>query len=229
MDFKTMIQLPVLEISQVLKILQEISDKERAQEKPNMPKVIISTQTGNVSGYFVNYDIDKNVVLLCNWYENNAELQYIQFHSISSICIGNVHNYIYLLSDGKIPFTPSESDIPTMLQLKKEIKNLELDFQSALENEIAVTFKYDEIPDNTSKYYALKVLNALNETINSIATNNLSKEAFNAVIANVIFKFGDVNKVTLEKDTLLISFNISKGWKSVSLKSELQDLIEKCL
>ena len=59
MDFKTMLQLPVLDTNEVLKILQEIADIERKKEKPQMLQVTISTHSGGASGFFVNYDSEK--------------------------------------------------------------------------------------------------------------------------------------------------------------------------
>ena len=93
MDFKTMLQLPVLEISQVLKTLQGIADEERNKEKPQMPNVSIGTSRGNVSGYFINYDTEKSIVLLGNWYDHKPDLQYVELHAIASISLGNIENF----------------------------------------------------------------------------------------------------------------------------------------
>ncbi|WP_417444102.1 hypothetical protein [Joostella sp.] len=229
MDFNTMLQLPVLEISQVIKILQEIADQERTKEKPNMPKVIISTTTGNVSGYFINYDTSKNIILLGNWYDNNPELQYVQSHAISSISLVKFNKYIHLLSDGKIPFTPDTSDIPTLLQLKKEIKELELDLNKTFDKEISIVYKYEGTPEDLDKFYASKVLLLLKETLSKIAGDKLAKESFREVTSVVNFSLENTNECTLKDDVLSVVIDVSKGLKSALTANQLQTEIEKTL
>ncbi|WP_417886664.1 hypothetical protein [Zunongwangia sp.] len=229
MDFKTMLQLPVIETSEILKILQEVADNERKREKPNMPKISFSNTDGTISGYFINYDADKGVVLIGNWYDNEADLQYVSFHSISCIMLQNVKDYVHLLSDGKIPFTPDPKDVPTQLQLKKEIKTAVLALQEALGNELTINYDAGENPSDTEKLYAKKAIQLLQETISTLAENKLAKEAFSENIATVNFQFTEANKVELNKQVLSISFNIEKGWKSVLRKTELQNEIEKNL
>ena len=72
MDFKTMLQLPVLDTNEVINILQEIADLERCKERPQMPQVTISTHSDSASGFFVNYDSDKKTILLCDLYDRKA-------------------------------------------------------------------------------------------------------------------------------------------------------------
>ncbi|MGS2763018.1 hypothetical protein [Sinomicrobium sp. M5D2P9] len=229
MDFKTMIQLPVLETSQVLEVLQEIANKERNQERPNMPKVSISNSSGQVSGYFINYDADKGVILVGNWYDNQADLQYINFHGISSISVANIKNYAYLLSDGKIPFIPDPNEVPTMLQLKKEIKNLSLALKDTLGKELTITYRHTDTSTDTEKFYAGRVINLLKETLNTVSEDNLAKKAFTETVNTLHFSFSEENTVTLENDELHVSLSLAKGWKSVASKTELQDQIEKTL
>ena len=148
MDFKTMLQLPVLETNQVLNILQEIADIERKEDRPRMPKVTICTHGDSATGFFVNYDAEKRVVFLCDIYDRDAQFQYIKVHTISSISFSNINKYGYLLSDGKIPFIPDDSEIPTLLQLKKDIKNLELETKTLLDKDIAFSYKLKETPED---------------------------------------------------------------------------------
>ena len=229
MDFKTMVQLPVIETREVLKILQEVADHERKQENPNMPKISFSNTDGTISGYFINYDADKGVVLIGNWYDNEADLQYVSFHSISCIMLQNVKDYVHLLSDGTIPFTPNPKDVPTQLQLKKEIKATVLALQEGLGKELTVTFDAGENPSDTEKFYTKKAIQFLKETILSLAENKLAKEAFSESIDTVTFEISTTNAVQLNERVLHISFNLEKGWKSIFSKTELQDEIEKNL
>ncbi|QXP59996.1 hypothetical protein [Olleya sp. HaHaR_3_96] len=229
MDFKTLLQLPVLDINQVISLLQEIADKERSKEKPSMPKVSISTQAGHVSGYFVNYNSEKRTILLCDLYDRNAELQYIQSHAIASISLTNINNYTYLFSDGKIAFMPPANEIPTILQLKKDLKNVEVEVKAALNIEIAISFNYDDTPSDIEKYYAAKGIALLKETITSLSEDKLVKTTFTEMITTVDFKLGTENKVVLKNKGLLITLDISKNLKSVASKTELQNKIEQCL
>ena len=226
MDFKTMLQLPVLDTNEVLKILQEIADIERKEERPRVPKVAISTNTGSASGFFVNYDVEKKVVLLCDIYDRDAQFQYLDVRSISSISLSNINKYGYLLSDGKIPFTPDASEIPTLLQLKKNINSLELEIKDVLEKDVSLTYKYEVIPEDIDKFYATKVLVLLKETFSKIAANNLTKNTFTAAIAIINFNLSTENKVCLEKNVLSITLDISKGLKSLPTAIELQNQIK---
>jgi len=99
MDFKTMLQLPVLDNNQVLEMLLEIAAIERDKERPQMPQVTISTNLDSTSGFFVNYDSDKKAILLCDLFDGKAQFNYISAHAISSISISNINKYAYLLSD----------------------------------------------------------------------------------------------------------------------------------
>ena len=229
MDFKTMLQLPVLDIKQVLKILQEIADIERNADKPRMPKVMISTHSGSASGFFVNHDTEKQVILICDIYDREPQFQYLEVHSISSISISNISKYVYLLSDGKIPFTPDASEIPTVLQLKKEINALEISLKDDLEKEISIHFNYEGTPEDLDKFYASKVVVLLKETLSKIAVDNLAKEAFTEAITTVNFNLGTENKSVLESDVISITVDTSKGLKSFPKTKKLQDQIEKCL
>ncbi|WBL21123.1 hypothetical protein [Zunongwangia sp. HRR-M8] len=229
MDFKTMLQLPVIETSEVLKILQEVADNERKRENPNMPKISFSNTDGTISGYFINYDADKGVVLIGNWYDNEADLQYVSFHSISCIMLQNVKDYVHLLSDGKIPFTPDSKDVPTQLQLKKEIKIAVLALQESLGKELKIKFDAGENTTDTEKFYAKKAIAFIKETITTLAENNLAKEAFSESIDTINFNFSEENTVTLNERSFTISFNIEKGWKSIFSKMQLQNEIEKNL
>ena len=229
MNFKTMLQLPVLETNEVLKILQEVADHERKQENPNMPKISFSNTDATISGYFINYDPDKGVVLIGNWYDNEADLQYVSFQSISCIMLQNVKEYVHLLSDGKIAFTPRPEDVPTKLQLKKEIKAAAMALQKPLEKALNIVFNTGENPSDTEKYYAKKAINFLQETLVILAENNLAKEAFSENVDAIEFKFTKANKVELTESVLHINFNLEKGWKSVFSKTELQNAIEKNL
>ncbi|SIQ30146.1 hypothetical protein [Maribacter ulvicola] len=229
MDFKTMLQLPVLEISQVLKTLQGIANEERNKEKPQMPNVSISTSTGHVSGYFINYDTEKNIVLLGNWYDHKADLQYVELHSIASISLGNINNYLYQFSDGAIPFVPNEDEVPTLLQLKKEIRDLEQSAEKMLGKAVAINYAYEEKPEDLEKYYATKIISILKGTLMSIAADPLAKEAFINAINELSFRQCEENKVSLENGNLSISLDLSKGLKTVASINKLQDLIEKCL
>ncbi|WP_434036241.1 hypothetical protein [Formosa sp. 4Alg 33] len=229
MDFKTMLQFPVLDTNQVINILQDIADIERKEDRPRMPKVTICTHGDSASGFFVNYDAEKKVVLLCDIYDRDAQFQYIQVHSISSISFSNVNKYGYLLSDGKIPFTPDPSEIPTVLQLKKDIKALELEVQTALDKEISIAFRYDGTPEDLDKYYASKVLSLLKETLSKIASDHLAKEAFTAAISTVEFTLGNKNTSTLNKNGVVLTIDTTKGLKSYPKATTLQSLIEKGL
>ncbi|WP_458627063.1 hypothetical protein [Winogradskyella sp. PC D3.3] len=229
MDFKTMLQLPVLDTNEVLKILQDIANIEREAERPRMPKVAISTHSGSASGFFVNYDSEKKTILLCDIYDRDAQFQYIESHSVSSISLSNINKYAYLLSDGKIPFTPEPSDIPTLLQLKKDIKSLEVELQTAFEKEITVSYIYEGTPEDLDKFYASKVLSLLKETLVNIAADHLAKEAFIGSIATVQFNLGTATTVTLENDVVSIGINTSKGLQSFPTAKTLQDQIEKGL
>ncbi|WP_430427507.1 hypothetical protein [Maribacter litoralis] len=229
MDFKTMLQLPVLEISQVLKTLQGIADEERNKERPQMPNVSIGTSRGNVSGYFINYDTEKSIVLLGNWYDHKADLQYVELHSIASISLGNINNYLYQFSDGTIPFAPNEDEVPTLLQLKKEIRDLEQSAEKMFGKEIAINYVYEEKPEDVEKFYANKIISILEGTLKLIATEPLAKEAFVNAVNELAFTQGEENKVSLKNGNLSISLDLSKGLKSVASTNKLQDLIEKCL
>lgn len=227
MDFKTMLQLPVLDTNEVLKILQEIADIERKKEKPQMPQVTISTHSGGASGFFVNYDSGKNVVLLCDIYDRKAQFQHVETLSISSISMSNINKYGYLLSDGKIPFTPEDDEIPTLLQLKKEINFLEIELKEFFDKKVTIVYEFEENPENLDKYYISKIVALLKETLSKIAIDNLAKEAFTESISAVKFTLGKVIKTTLEEETLSITLDITKGLKSFPTSTKLQDLIEK--
>ncbi|WP_179352051.1 hypothetical protein [Winogradskyella vidalii] len=229
MDFKTILQFPVLDTVEILKILQEIADIERQEERPEMPQVTISIFNDSASGFFVNYDSEKNIILLCDMYDRKAQFQYIASSSISSISIRNVNKYGYLLSDGKIPFTPDESEIPTLLQLKKDIKALELEINEAIGKDITIKYNYDGTPEDLDKFYALKVLGLLEETLSKIATDKLAKEAFTASISEIEFTLGTENKATLENGIISIILDTSKGLKSLPKAVKLQEHIEKNL
>ncbi|WP_179317810.1 hypothetical protein [Winogradskyella undariae] len=229
MDFKTMLQLPVLDTNAVLKIVQEISDIERKEDRPRMPKVSISTHSGSASGFFVNHDAEKKVVLLCDIYDRDAQFQYIEVNSISSISLSNINKYGYLLSDGKIPFVPSADEIPTVLQLKKDIKALELEVKAVLEKEISIVYIHEGTPEDLDKFYASKIVSLLKETLSSIAADNLAKEAFSESISTINFNLGSENKSSLEKDVLSITVDTSKGLKSFPKAKGLQTQIEKQL
>gem|GEM_PF-1513917 len=229
MNFKTMLQLPVLETNEVLKILQEVADHERKQENPNMPKISFSNTEGTISGYFINYDRDKGVVLIGNWYDNEADLQYVSFHSISCIMLQNVKDYVHLLSDGKIPFTPRPEEVPTQLQLKKELKAAGVALKEPLGKTLSIVFNAGENPSDTQKYYAKKAIDLLQETLVILAENNLAKEAFSETVEAIEFEFAKANTIELSDSMLRITFNLEKGWKSVLNKTELQNAIEKNL
>jgi len=229
MDFKTMLQLPVLDTNAVLKIVQEIADIEREADRPHMPKVSISTHSGSASGFFVNHDAEKKVVLLCDIYDRDAQFQYIEVNSISSISLSNINKYGYLLSDGKIPFVPSADEIPTVLQLKKDIKALELEVKAVLEKEISIAYTYEGTPEDLDKFYASKIVTLLKETFSKIGADNLAKEAFTEAITAVNFNLGVENKSALEKDVLSITVDTSKGLKTFPKAKVLQSQIEKCL
>ena len=229
MDFKTMLQLPVLDTNAVINILQEIADIERKEDRPRMPKVSITTHSDSASGFFVNYDAEKKVVLLCDIYDRDAQFQYIEVHSISSISLSNINKYGYLLSDGKIPFTPDASEIPTVLQLKKDTKALEQEVKDALGKEISIAYKYEGTPEDLDKFYASKVLSLLKETFSKIAVDHLAKEAFTEAITTVNFNLGMENNSTLENEVLSITVDTSKGLKTFLKAARLQEQIEKCL
>lgn len=229
MDFKTMLQLPVLDTNAVLKIVQEIADIERKEERPHMPKVSISTHSDTASGFFVNYDTEKKVVLLCDIYDRDAQFQYIEVNSISSISLSNINKYGYLLSDGKIPFTPNADEIPTVLQLKKDIKALELEVKAVVEKEISIAYMHEATPEDLDKYYAAKIVVLLKETLSKIAAEHLAKEAFTEAITTVNFNLGTENKASLEKEVLSITIDTSKGVKTFPKAIKLQEQIEKCL
>lgn len=224
-----MLQLPVLETKQVLTILQQVAQEERNQEQPNMPKVTISSNTGNASGYFIDFQEEKGVILIGNWYANQVELQYVNFFSISSISITNIDEYLYLLSDGKIPFVPNANQVPTMLKLKREIKAADLALQEAIGKEVSLTFNAGETPSDTEKFYAKKAIQFLKETLLSLAENELAKEAFSESIDTINFEISETNEVQLNERVLGISLNLKKGWKSIFSKIELQNEIEKNL
>jgi len=171
MDFKTMLQFPVLDTKTVIHILQEIADIERHEERPQMPQVTISTHSDSASGFFVNYDSEKHTILLCDMYDRKAEFQYIESHAISSISLRNIDKYAYLLTDGSIPFTPNPEDIPTLLQIKKDIKALEVELQQSLGKEIAITFDYEDTPEDLFKFYASKVIVLLQKTFANMAAD----------------------------------------------------------
>lgn len=227
MDFKTMLQLPVLDTNEILKIVQEIADIERKTERPSMPKVAISTHSDTASGFFVNYDTEKKMVLLCDIYDRDAQFQYMDVRSISSISLSNINKYSYLLSDGKIPFTPDASEIPTVLQLKKDIKNLELEIKDALGKEIAITYVHDGTPEDIEKFYASKVIALLKETLSKIAADHLAKVAFTDAISTVNFCLGNAHKLSRDKEIITITIDTSKGLKSFPKMMQLQEQIEK--
>jgi len=229
MDFKTMLQFPVLDTKTVIHILQEIADIERHEERPQMPQVTISTHSDSASGFFVNYDSEKHTILLCDMYDRKAEFQYIESHAISSISLRNIDKYAYLLTDGSIPFTPNPEDIPTLLQIKKDIKALEVELQQSLGKEIAITFEYEDTPEDLFKFYASKVIVLLQKTFANMAADALAKSAIIEAVSSVKFSLSNDNISTLENGELNITINTKKGLKSFPKASKLQEQIEKFL
>ncbi|MBP1840537.1 hypothetical protein [Formosa algae] len=229
MDFKTMLQLPVLDTTEVLNILQEIADLERHKERPQMPQVTISTTNDSATGFFVNYDSDKRTILLCDMYDRKAQFQYIASHSVSSVSIRNIEAYGYLLSDGTILFTPSDDEIPTVLQLKKDIKALEDDAQSLLGKPLAISYNYEGTPEDLDKFYASKVLTVLQNTLSKIGADHLAKTAFTDAIASLNFTLGKDNTSVLNQDVLTLTIDTTKGLKSFPKAAQLQEQIETFL
>lgn len=229
MDFKTMLQFPVLDPQSIIQILKEIADIERKEERPQMPQVTISTHSDSASGFFVNYDSEKHTILLCDMYDRKSEFQYIDSRSISSITLRNVDKYAYLLSDGKVPLTPNPDEIPTVLQLKKDIKALEEDLEGRLEKALSIAFKYEDTPEDIEKYYASKVLKLLQSTFCNIASDPLAKTAFTEAVSTVNFSLGSENKTVKDNKVISITVNTSKGLKSIVKDKQLQEQIEKFL
>jgi len=229
MDFKTMLQLPVLDTNAVINILQEIADIERHEERPQMPQVTISTHSDNASGFFVNYDSEKKTILLCDMYDRKAQFIYIEAHAISSISLRNVDKYGYLLSDGNIPFVPTDDEIPTVLQLKKEVKALEEEVKVSFAKEISVTYKYEGTPGNLDKFYASKVIKLLQKTFSNVAADSLAKSAFTEAVSKVNFSLGSDNTSAFENGELNVIVNTTKGLKSFPKANQLQEQIEKFL
>lgn len=229
MDFKTMLQLPVLDTKTVINVLQEIADIERNEERPQMPQVSITTSSSSANGFFVNYDSDKHTILLCDMYDRKSQFQYIEVHSVASITVSNINKYSYLLSDGNIPFVPEDDEIPTVLQLKKDIKALEEEVKASLEKEVSIAFNYNGTPEAIDKFYASKVIKLLQKTLSNIAADNLAKNAFTDTITTVNFCLGLENKTVQEKEVITITVDTSKGLKSFPKEKQLQEQIEKGL
>ena len=229
MDFKTMLRLPVLDTKAVINVLQEIADIERNEERPQMPQVSVTTSSSSASGFFVNYDSDKHTILLCDMYDRKAQFQYIEVHSVASISISNINKYGYLLSDGNIPFVPEDDEIPTVLQLKKDIKALEEDIKASLEKEISIAFNYEGTPEDLDKFYAAKVIKLLQKTLSNMAADNLAKTALTDSVSTINFSLGSENKAVQNNEVITITVDTSKGLKSFPKEKQLQEKIEKGL
>src|SRR5690606_826018 len=57
MDFKTMLQLPAMPTTKIIEILQQIVEKERGSDNPDIPQVRITAgASGSYAGYFIDYN-----------------------------------------------------------------------------------------------------------------------------------------------------------------------------
>lgn len=232
MDFKTMLQLPAMPTAKIIEILQQIVEKERSNDNPDIPQVRITAgASGSYAGYFIDYNKNDRTILLGNWFDNQSELNYIDYSTVTGISVSRANKYAYLFSNGKIPFVPAEGDVPTMLKLKEAIKDTQMAFKIALKvsHDVIIEWNKPEVPTDTDKYYAKEFLNTLKNAVTAICADNLGREAFAESVKKLVYKFGTENTVTLNGDEMLVTANMERNWQTVPSATMLQEMMEKCL
>lgn len=232
MDFKTMLQLPAMPTAKIIEILQQIVEKERSNDNPDIPEVRITAgASGSYAGYFIDYNKSDRTILLGNWFDNQSELNYIDYGTVTGISVSRANKYAYLFSNGKIPFVPTEGDVPTMLKLKEAIKDTQMAFKIALKvsHDVIIEWNKPEAPTDTDKYYAKEFLNTLKNAVTAICADNLGREAFAESVKKLAYKFGTENTVTINGDEMLVTANLERNWQTVLSATMLQEMMEKCL
>lgn len=232
MDFKTMLQLSAMPTAKIIEILQQIVEKERSNDNPDIPQVRITTgASGSYAGYFIDYNKNDGTILLGNWFDNQSELNYIDYGTVTGISVSRANKYAYLFSNGKIPFVPAEGDVPTMLKLKEAIKDTQMAFKIALKvpHDVIIEWNKPEATTDTDKYYAKEFLNTLKNAVTAICADNLGREAFAESVKKLVYKFGTENTVTLNGDEMLVTANMERNWQTVPSATMLQEMMEKCL
>ena len=109
------------------------------------------------------------------------------------------------------------------------MNSVALDLKAALNKQIAVTYSYQDTPNDNQKYYAHSAITLLKDTMANIAKDNLSKAAFTESVSTIQFNLDTTNAVSLAAGTLSITLDVSKSLKSVASAHQLQELIEACL
>ncbi|MFL9837310.1 hypothetical protein ABS768_07370 [Flavobacterium sp. ST-75] len=232
MDFKTMLQLPAMPTTKIIEILQQIVEKERDSDNPDIPQVRITAgASGSYAGYFIDYNKDDRAILLGNWFDNQSELNYIDYGIVTGITVSRANKYAYLFSDGKIPFVPAEGDVPTMLKLKEAIKDTQAALKIALKvpHDVIIEWNKPEVPRDTDKYYAKEFLSTLKNAVACICADNLGREAFAESVKKLVYEFGTENKVILNGEEMLVTVNLERNWQTIPSAIMLQEMMEKCL
>lgn len=230
MDFAKILQLKADNPQSILEKLYEQVRSERDKTSPLLPQLRLALSSGTfINGSLLHFNTRKGELLLGIQHEGMPELKYCNSASVVSLEIQNSTHFMYALSDGNIPFTPLEADVPNNLELKRLIVNAGLKLSEALDQEIALTFDLTDIKEPIQFYTAKLLVTTMREVFLKIAKSELGKQTLKESVQKIELQLAEVNSVVLDGQTLKVNCRVQNSPSLAWSSSELQEKIEEKL
>lgn len=170
--------IPLLKTEQPSDILRKVvAWNETKSNHRNKASVRIGIGAGfQVEG--VPLKIDKNGSAIFS--TQDGSITYVSAFGISGIQILNPSMVMEILTDGSY-FEIPESEVPTTLELKRNLKSFEHFLKDTYSIDIKGKVLDNEIETDAEKFQFQQFLNILQNTIQKLATDNLGKEALEGI------------------------------------------------
>ena len=229
MDFKTLFHLKADSPQNLLKKLYEHSKYEADKEKPLLPQLILLLNGGNmISGFLLHYNLSNGEILIGQSHEGMSTLKYCNSASVISLELQNTFPFMYMLSDGKIPFQPAEADIPTNLEIKRSLSDTGIKLSEKIGKDIIVQFDLSNIKSSMELYTSKLLIHTIKQSLSKIADNELGKEALGK-FESVELQLGEDKLVEVSNNKLKISCEVVNRPALAWSVTELCDKIEEKL
>ncbi len=214
--------LPEILVAGPLNIFEKVlAFNSRTEALEKMVQIRLGLSSGTVfEGIPLKKDVEGNTLL----FGANGNLGYVNIGSLISVEIMNPDLSLSLLTDGAF-FEVPESEIPTGLQLKRNVKAI----ADAMQTDLGVVLDLEAVLAKSltdkEKYQLKPFLRALATVLGQIAADPLGKEAISSYKSIVLETHDGPLKVDRNQDTLMVAIDLNQKLP-VALEQNLKEKIE---
>lgn len=229
MNFEDLKKMNSKSPEEVVKLLWAALKGEQSSKAADYPFLQMQFSSGSVlNGHLVHYDVATGSILIVQSIDQQYNLHYSSIYGVQSLSIRDAHQWLHVLSNGEIPYSPPSTRIHSSLELKSLFAAYIKEINELLGKELSIAFPETRETSDLFRYQVKAIIDLFHAVVSEILNDPMGKEAFGEKVNTIQLSHGE-DSVSLSDQTLFVSVAMGQEKHPNISKAKLQNLIEELL